>query len=122
MPAKRIKKSPHPLASAFVRTYRNPLGLFGLLILGLILLAAIAAPLISPYDPIVQHQGKELLGPSATFWFGTDELGRDLLSRIIYGDAAVAGRGVDGGGHRRRPGHRGRAWRPATSAAGSRRC
>ena len=51
----------------------------------LLLLAAILAPLISPYDPIVQHQGKELLGPSSAFWFGTDELGRDLLSRIIFG-------------------------------------
>ena len=47
--------------------------------------AAIAAPLISPYDPIVQHQGKELLGPNSAFWLGTDELGRDLLSRVIYG-------------------------------------
>ena len=33
----------------------------------------------------MQHQGKELLGPSAQFWLGTDELGRDLFSRIIYG-------------------------------------
>jgi len=81
----RIKKSPHPLNAAFVRTWRNPLGKFGMIILGLLLFSAIFAPLISPYDPIVQHQGKELLGPSADFWFGTDELGRDLLSRIIYG-------------------------------------
>ena len=47
--------------------------------------AAIFAPLITPYDPIVQHQGNELLGPNGQYWFGTDELGRDLLSRIIYG-------------------------------------
>src|SRR5579859_7984318 len=80
-----FKKSPHPLASAFRRTWRNPLGFFGLLILGLLVFAALAAPWISPYDPIVQHQGKELLGPSGEFWFGTDELGRDLLSRVIYG-------------------------------------
>src|SRR5260370_591309 len=81
--APRIKKSAHPLAAAFLRTWRNPLGFFGLIILGLLVFAAIAAPLISPYDPIAQHQGKELLGPSGQFWFGTDELGRDLLSRVI---------------------------------------
>jgi len=85
IPERRVRKSAHPLVSAFQRTYRNPLGFFGLLILGLLVLAAITAPLISPYDPIVQHQGKELLGPNADFWFGTDELGRDLLSRIIFG-------------------------------------
>jgi peptide/nickel transport system permease protein len=81
----RVKKSPHPLNAAFVRTWRNPLGKFGLIILGILVFAAIFAPLISPYDPIVQHQGKELLGPNAEYWFGTDELGRDLLSRVIYG-------------------------------------
>jgi ABC-type dipeptide/oligopeptide/nickel transport system permease subunit len=83
--APAVRKSPHPLNAALVRTYRNPLGLFGLLILGLLVIAALAAPLISPYDPVAQHQGKELLGPSGEFWFGTDELGRDLLSRVIYG-------------------------------------
>src|SRR5690349_3255625 len=80
-----VRKSPHPLNAAFVRTWRNPLGLFGLVILSVLVLAAVAAPLISPYDPAVQHQGSELLGPNPTFWLGTDELGRDLLSRVIYG-------------------------------------
>jgi len=83
--APHFKKSPHPLQAAFVRTWRNPLGMFGLLILSLLAFLAIAAPLVSPYDPIVQHQGKELLGPNSEFWLGTDELGRDLLSRVIYG-------------------------------------
>jgi len=46
---------------------------------------ALAAPLVSPYDPVVQHPGKELQGPSTEFWLGTDELGRDLLSRVIFG-------------------------------------
>jgi peptide/nickel transport system permease protein len=80
-----VRKSPHPLAAAFRRTWRNPLGFAGLTILSLIAFGAVFAPLISPYDPIVQHQGKELLGPNAEFWFGTDELGRDLLSRVIFG-------------------------------------
>jgi peptide/nickel transport system permease protein len=84
-PAPVLKKSAHPLTAAFLRTWRNPLGFFGLSILSLLVLAAITAPWISPYDPIVQHQGKELQGPSSQFWLGTDELGRDLLSRVIYG-------------------------------------
>jgi peptide/nickel transport system permease protein len=81
----RVKKSPHPLTAAMFRTWRNPLGKFGVIILGILVFAAIFAPWISPYDPIVQHQGKELLGPNSQFWMGTDELGRDLLSRVIYG-------------------------------------
>ncbi|MBV9892839.1 MAG: ABC transporter permease [Chloroflexi bacterium] len=83
--APHVRKSPHPLNAALVRTWRNPLGSFGLIILGLLVFGALAAPLISPYDPIAQHQGKELLGPTPEFWFGTDELGRDLLSRVIFG-------------------------------------
>jgi peptide/nickel transport system permease protein len=83
--APTTRKSPHPLGAAFLRTWRNPLGFYGLIILGLLVVAALMAPLISPYDPIVQHQGKELLGPNSQFWLGTDELGRDLLSRVIYG-------------------------------------
>jgi len=81
----RTKKSPHPLRAAMVRTWRNTLGKFGVIILGILVFAAFFAPLISPYDPIVQHQGKELLSPNSEFWMGTDELGRDLLSRVIYG-------------------------------------
>jgi peptide/nickel transport system permease protein len=84
-PAQQLRQPVHPFVGAFIRTYRNPLGLFGLLILALLVFAALAAPLIAPYDPIVQHQGQELLGPNGAFWLGTDELGRDLLSRVIYG-------------------------------------
>jgi ABC-type dipeptide/oligopeptide/nickel transport system permease subunit len=80
-----FKQSPHPLNAAFVRTLRNPLGFFGLAILSLLVLIALAAPLIAPYDPVVQHPGRELLAPGPDFLLGTDELGRDLLSRVIYG-------------------------------------
>src|SRR5215475_1575652 len=80
----RVKKSPHPLNAAFVRTWRNPLGKFGLIILGILVFSAIFAPFISPYDPIVQHQGKELLGPNAQFWFCTGDLGHVLPSPVIY--------------------------------------
>jgi peptide/nickel transport system permease protein len=77
-----------PTARALLRIVRNPMGLFGLVVVSLLVLAALAAPLISPYDPIEQHPGFELRGPGAQFWLGTDNLGRDLLSRIIFGSRA----------------------------------
>src|SRR5208283_4397353 len=46
---------------------------------------ALFAPWIAPQDPAHIHLPSRLMGPSAEHWFGTDELGRDILSRIIYG-------------------------------------
>ena len=51
----------------------------------LLSLAAIAAPVVAPYDPLQQDLGSILTGPSWSHPFGTDELGRDMLSRVIYG-------------------------------------
>ena len=50
-----------------------------------IVLAAALAPLVAPYDPYYTNMSKVLLPPSAEHWFGTDNAGRDILSRIIYG-------------------------------------
>src|SRR5262245_48246399 len=72
----------HPLIQAFQRTIRNPMGMFGITVVCLLALAALTAPWIAPYDPIEQHPGSELRPPSGLFWLGTDNLGRDLLSRI----------------------------------------
>jgi peptide/nickel transport system permease protein len=74
-----------PLVQALSRTLQNPMGLIGAVIVAIIVAAALAAPFISPYDPIEQHPGFELQPPGGQFWLGTDHLGRDLLSRIIYG-------------------------------------
>jgi ABC-type dipeptide/oligopeptide/nickel transport system permease subunit len=63
---------------------RWPLTL-GLVIVGLLLLAAIAAPLLAPRNPDLQNIGQRLRPPSAANPFGTDEFGRDILSRILYG-------------------------------------
>lgn len=51
----------------------------------LLSLAAIAAPIVSPHDPLQQDLGSILVGPTWSHPFGTDELGRDMLSRVIYG-------------------------------------
>ncbi|MGE0717780.1 MAG: ABC transporter permease [Alphaproteobacteria bacterium] len=63
----------------------NRLSQAGMLLLATIVLIAIAAPLIAPYDPIEQHIVHRLEPPSAEFWLGTDSYGRDVLSRLIYG-------------------------------------
>lgn len=64
---------------------RNPMAVAGLVIIVLLLLIAAFAPVIAPFDPISQALDKRLMPPSATNWFGTDALGRDIFSRIVYG-------------------------------------
>lgn len=59
--------------------------IFGAVIVVAILICAIFAPLIAPYSPYDLDYMVMLQGPSATHWLGTDEIGRDILSRIIYG-------------------------------------
>ncbi|MBI3706371.1 MAG: ABC transporter permease [Proteobacteria bacterium] len=48
-------------------------------------LLAVFAPIVSPHDPLEQHVLARLRGPGGTYWLGTDQFGRDVLSRIIYG-------------------------------------
>jgi peptide/nickel transport system permease protein len=61
------------------------MGTLGLLLTGLSVAAAVLAPAIVPYDPLVQHQNQELVQPGRAFLLGTDDVGRDILSRILYG-------------------------------------
>jgi peptide/nickel transport system permease protein len=67
------------------RWYRTPSFVAGISILGLIALAAVAAPLITSHDPAQQDLLATLQGPSSAHWLGTDDLGRDVWSRILYG-------------------------------------
>lgn len=64
---------------------RNPAAMIGLSIVVLLLLVAAFAPLIAPFDPIAQALDKRLLPPCSTNWFGTDALGRDIFSRVVFG-------------------------------------
>lgn len=64
---------------------RKPLGAMSAVVLVLIAFVALLAPVIAPYDPIEQIPGARLLGPSWDHWMGTDNLGRDVFSRVIYG-------------------------------------
>ena len=64
---------------------RNPLAMVGLCIIVALLLVAAFAPLIATADPLAQNLDRRLLPPSGTNIFGTDSLGRDIFSRIVYG-------------------------------------
>ncbi len=58
---------------------------FGMVVIIAMIIVAIFAPLIAPYDPYKTSLSSALQGPSASHWLGTDSLGRDTLSRVIYG-------------------------------------
>ncbi len=64
---------------------KNPLGAFGALVVIVMVLAAALADYITVYDPEANSFETMLVPPSAEFWLGTDQLGRDILTRIIYG-------------------------------------
>jgi peptide/nickel transport system permease protein len=64
---------------------RNRLAVAGLVILALLVIAAVLGPTFAPYEINDISISDRLTGPSATHWFGTDELGRDVLSRVIVG-------------------------------------
>jgi peptide/nickel transport system permease protein len=72
----------HELAD-FLR--RSVPGRWGFALTLLLAVVAIGAPLLAPYDPVAQNLPARLLAPTAAHWMGTDELGRDILSRIIFG-------------------------------------
>ncbi|SFC00390.1 peptide/nickel transport system permease protein [Bosea sp. CRIB-10] len=64
---------------------KNPAAVVGLAIVVSLLLIAAFAPLIAQHDPLAQALDQRLLAPSAKHWFGTDALGRDIFSRVVYG-------------------------------------
>ena len=64
---------------------RNPMTMLGLVIIIIILIAAIFAPLLAPYDPLEVNPIDRLQAPSLQHIMGTDEYGRDIFSRIIHG-------------------------------------
>lgn len=71
---------------AALRLLRSkPLGALSALIIATVVLAAVFAPLITRYDPLQTRPRERLQTPSATHWLGTDNLGRDVLTRIVYG-------------------------------------
>lgn len=64
---------------------RDRIGMIGAVLVVAITVTALFAPLIAPFDPLAMSSGNRLVGPSSVFLLGSDEAGRDLLSRSLYG-------------------------------------
>lgn len=71
--------------SGFRRLMSDPMGAIGVILVTLLVLSALFAPLLAPYDPAAIDVPSKLQAPSAAHWLGTDQLGRDVLSRALYG-------------------------------------
>nr|WP_081489298.1 D,D-dipeptide ABC transporter permease [Advenella kashmirensis] len=84
----------YSLAYFWYQLRRSPMMLLGLLLIILMCLAAILAPLLTAHDPNAIDLGSRLLPPSAAHFFGTDEVGRDLFSRVLYGARQSIGVGI----------------------------
>jgi len=82
-----------PSRRALRRLFRRKGAVAGLVVIAAFVLLAVLAPWIAPYDPLATSWSLVRKPPSALHWFGTDDLGRDILSRVIYGARAslVAG-------------------------------
>jgi len=73
------------VSHTFSNLKKDPLGMAGFVLVSIILLLTIFAPWLAPYDPLDVDVQNRLIGPSAAHWLGTDQLGRDILSRVLFG-------------------------------------
>jgi peptide/nickel transport system permease protein len=77
-------------ADTLHRVVRNRAAVTGGIVVAIFVVVAALAPILSPYDPLKGGLGNRLRAPSTTHWLGTDELGRDVLSRVLYGARITA--------------------------------
>ncbi len=68
-----------------LRVLRSRAAVVGIVMVGVVVVLAVLAPLIAPHDPLATNLRLRLQPPQPGYWFGTDQLGRDILSRILYG-------------------------------------
>src|SRR5262249_25665310 len=83
-----------PARRAVRRLLRRRGAIFGLAVIVIFVLLAVLAPWMTPYDPIAQSWMTVRKAPSAAHWFGTDEVGRDVLTRVVFGARASLMAGV----------------------------
>ena len=93
-PVGDVHEMESPARRARRRLFKRKAAVIGLIVIAAFILLAVFAPLIVPYDPVATSWSLVRKAPSAQHWFGTDELGRDILSRIIYGARASLLAGV----------------------------
>jgi peptide/nickel transport system permease protein len=84
LPQATLRAPRSPMRDALNALASQWIGLLGIFLVLAFIVMAVAAPILSPHDPISQP-GEQLEAPNGTYWLGTDEFGRDILSRIIYG-------------------------------------
>jgi peptide/nickel transport system permease protein len=84
-PASRLQANLGRAFRVWTALLRNPLAVVGGIIILVLIVMAVFAPLIAPYSPVGQELTNRLMPPSADHWMGTDELGRDIFSRVVYG-------------------------------------
>lgn len=82
---KKRRKKQSNLSMIWHRLMQDKVAVAGLIVMLLLLLVSIFAPLLAPYDPFAMDLAAMKQGPSAAHWFGTDSMGRDIFSRILYG-------------------------------------
>ncbi len=83
-----------PWRRAVQRLLARKGAVFGMVVVFFFVAVALLAPLISPYDPVATNWATVRKAPSAAHWFGTDEVGRDVLARVIWGARASLTAGV----------------------------
>jgi peptide/nickel transport system permease protein len=86
--AKRVENTESPSARAVRNLLRRKGAIFGLVVIALFIVLALFAPVIAPYDPTAQSWTNVRKAPSLAHWFGTDDVGRDVLTRVIFGARA----------------------------------
>ncbi|MBX6374752.1 MAG: ABC transporter permease [Acetobacteraceae bacterium] len=89
-----VERGESPARRAVRRFLRHRIAVFGLAVIVVFVAVALLAPWIAPYDPVQTSWTAIRKAPSAAHWFGTDENGRDVLSRVIWGARASLMAGV----------------------------
>ena len=93
-PDRHGRAAPRPGKRAWRRLLRRRGAMVGLAVVVFFVVLALFAPWIAPYDPIATSWSAIRKAPSAEYWFGTDEIGRDVLSRVVWGARASLLAGV----------------------------
>jgi peptide/nickel transport system permease protein len=85
LPASKGRRRTNFVPEILKRVWRTPEGKIGVVLFIILLFLAIAGPWITPYDPVKVVMKERFQAPNSAHWFGTDEVGRDVLSRVIDG-------------------------------------